>query len=787
MDLFQQACRQFEAEPDGQQFMEDTELIRNHYLHRWWLHERRVQAQGNPRRGPPVTMEEAQTLANKVAFLINRAWYQELHLLRRGEPMRPCGCLDMTDAETSDSDNQDDAHDQRDRSRSPTPMRATSSTALEPPSRNHPQIVLDDSDTSIDTEADFASLMSGKAKDVPVHKRSPTRLWRELPPDRKTSSVRTLRPPWKKGNNPPLQARPPPTPPTRKPTPKQRPASARCSAEVPAPKTPEAEQAEGEAATAEMQAEDTEMTKDDMMAVWQALFDMQPSDSLSPSSSPLLPAHIADNVVETLVDYPEHHHNAMADALPEFMARLQLDAAAALQRARSLRGRLQTEEGTVPSQPSAPSDRPAPAYEEEEEEEESIYMQTNVQEITAPTKEDPRATKKPILQMLQDAFNKLPEDDTTSRALQLMNRLQEHDGPLQVDRQALEALLVSVSGDVPPAATGEAIIVEHAWVATWWGRLVGNRNATLQDIDKNIEDWDREISAVDMIRQADEDEKAQEEARYQAYLQYLEEARQDHTDRLKTPNEDHDVMAAAAGLSYEPTKTRLCVGLCWDDGTSSRAWEWELDRGATLQLHIKMEKKDYPGGWMKNGKRLPEDQVPACLRETQPKAKCRPTPKPLPQLDLNRPATRELFSRWQAGKVSDTTVVQVGSPTMLKFFREMTDIPRDVLEALDERDTMDVSRPRDPGDMPASASHMPPTLPVPESEIETIPVDQAETGENQLNEGNMIHGEMEQANAEADHPDDDSDIQSNPDPYFNGRKYYEKYGHDGHDDYGDSE
>ncbi|CAE7710422.1 pol [Symbiodinium sp. CCMP2592] len=628
----------------------------------WWVHGRRLQERGTPFRNPPVATEEAQTLVDKIKYLIDRAWYRESHLLIRGKPMQPCGCLDMTDVETSDSESCASTQDARHRSRSPAPpapTRAAFRTSLTPGRPNQQPIDLDEN-TDIDKEeADTSSLMSGKAK-------------------------------------------------------------------VPAPRTPEAAVAETEEdkTAGAAHSEQAEMTKDDMMAVWQALFDMQPQDTLSPSTSPLLPAHIADNMVETLVDYPEHLRNAMTDVLPEFMARLQMDVATAIQRARTLRHRLQAEED--------PDTHPA--------------------------------AKKTILEMLQTAFHKLPADQATSRALQLMNRLQEHDGPLLVDRQALEALIISVSGDVPPVAAGDAVIVEHAWVATGWGRIVGNRDAMLQDIDRDIiEEWDREVSAAEVIRRAEEEEQAHEEARYEAYLRHLQECSQDHTGHLKTTDEDDEAMAAAAGLSYEPTRTRLCVGLCWDDGTTSKAWEWELDRGATLQLHIKMEKKDFKGGWMKDGKRLRDEDVPQCLRESQPSAKSRPMPKQLPQLDFHKPATRELFARWRAGTVSDTTVVDIASPTMLTFFREVADIPEDVLEALDQRDTMNVSRTRDPEAMPSNPSRAPPpepTMPeqtVPESEVETI----------------MVQDEVPEVNNQ---PDMNEEIYSNPDPYFNGRKFYEQHG-----------
>ena len=212
---------------------------------------------------------------------------------------------------------------------------------------------------------------------------SPTRLWRELPQSRKTESHRKLGPPWKKQGNPPLKDRKtdaepkaPRTPPPRTTAkPKARPGV--CRAATPTENRRQEEEDEAELETVDLEEDnDQDMTTEDALAVWQALLEMQQGEEFN-IASPILPTHVADNIVETLVDRPEAQHNLLSDTLPLFLSRVHRDLARALERARNLRSML----GRAGSSTDPPNEAGPP--EAEQEAEEGCFMQTTIEASTA--------------------------------------------------------------------------------------------------------------------------------------------------------------------------------------------------------------------------------------------------------------------------------------------------------------------------------------------------------------------------------------------------------------------
>ena len=304
------------------------------------------------------------------------------------------------------------------------------------------------------------------------------------------------------------------------------------------------------------------MDYNDAISTWQALFEMNPNEGIAEEELPLLPQHVGDNIVETLVDKPLGDHNTMVDAFPSFMGRLQQDAARAMMRARVLRDRL--------SIPGSSSDKPHDRDTEgdkDEEDEDSIYMQTSLDFTAA---QDPNAG--PLLAKLQKAFNDLDPQTASSRAIRLASRLQEHDGFLAVERQAIEALLVSFSTDTPPAPQGEASILEFCWVGTWWRRLTGQPEPDADEVDANLQAYEDAVNMEAAARQAEE---AQEAAAEQLYLRGLEEAVECHQEQVKAEanqQEDDAILRQAMGLAWEPPKKRLCLGVCVTDGQLTKGW-----------------------------------------------------------------------------------------------------------------------------------------------------------------------------------------------------------------------
>eukprot|EP00439_Symbiodinium_sp_Y106_P048246 s3994_g6.t1 len=150
--------------------------------------------------------------------------------------------------------------------------------------------------------------------------------------------------------------------------------------------------------------------------------------------------------------------------------------------------------------------------------------------------------------------------------------------------------------------------------------------------------------------------------------------------------EDDETMRQAMGMTRRPAAKRLCVGIAITDGVTVKAFDWELDKGAELQLHLKATKRECPGQWYKDGRPVPPHQVPRNLQAPLAGTK-QAEPKPPTQHDLAKPATKELYERWKRGEVSDQAVVRISSTDMLAVFQATHDIPAEVMHELDNRDT----------------------------------------------------------------------------------------------------
>ncbi|CAE7262024.1 unnamed protein product [Symbiodinium sp. CCMP2592] len=761
-------------------YMEDTELIRNHFGRAWFRHWQRRQT---PDSTDARLDQHAQHLVDEIAYVVHLAWWREGTMTSHGQPMRRCGCLDMDWEDDDDTSNSEDTASEhsRSRSRSPPPLTTAerdrlynyrhhaerpprpggahihnasascSGNALwkwqgqttSPPTPPTPtpwtmtSSTPGDSTTDgyIDTEETW--LMADRAK-IPANKRSPTRLWKELPESRKSSSTCVLRPPWKRQNNPPLKPRPPSqSPPKCRPGPKKRPQPR--GGEVAAPATPPT-------APTDHPEESEEISRDDAVAIWQSLLEMESHEALAPAEVPVLPALAADNIVETLVDKPEPVHNALLDALPYFLGRLQVDIADAVDRARKLRQQMKEgTDGGASASTAAPRQRPPPsAYETEEdgnEDDENIYMQTSM-----------------------SSKAKTPDTVSSSTPKSMMSLLQEHDGPLLADRAQFESLFVAYCDEVPEAPEADALILESAWVTTWWRRICGYPELSNEDIDKAMEDMEEPDDRLD--RQAQE---AHENAMEAQYIQHLQEAAAKHTGTLlaeQAKEQDAKVIDAAGGWSWRPPSKRLRIGVCIDDGTKSQAWDWELDAGHTFQLHVKASKLDEPGTWLHRGVPAPLQHVPPELRDP-PRPPAPLAPRAPRTYDLHRPATRELFRRWKEGLISDQSVVSASDTGMLNFFRGVADIPPEVFEELDNLDTFSLQAPQEAGEQQAAASTSSPAGQTAENTIDTADRETVLLPPTPNTLAPALDMQLQQ---------EDGDAQSNPDLYYNSCRWLEEHG-----------
>ena len=538
---------------------------------------------------------------------------------------------------------------------------------------------------------------------------------------------RKLGPPWKKQGNPPLKDRQtsaeptaPKTPPPRQtPKPKTRPGACRAATTE---HRPQEDESDPELETVDLEEDNPEMTTEDAMAVWQALLEMQQGEEFN-IASPILPSHIADNIVETLVDRPEAQHNFLSDTLPLFLSRVHRDLARALERARNLRARL----GRASSSTDPPRG-PGPPEAEQEADEECL-MQTTIQQSTAAA----ASREDLLLQRLHRAFQALDPGVASARALRLVSQLQDYDGPLSVDRSLLESLLVATNGETPPMACGDHLLLEHAWCATWWRRLRGIKEVTDEDVDEEYDELDR------LLAQRDEQERAAEQAEHEAdeahYLRGLEAAVEHHHEAMRAARaqaEDDRALQQAMGYTRSRAKPRFCLGVCVTNGKMEKAWDFEVNPEAPVQVHIKAEMLEGRTQWYRAGEPVPASEVPQEVRDmSMPSSSSMPPPSQR-QFDIEKPATRRLYERWLSREISPQAVVGIGGTGLLAYFHALTDIPDDVWTELGQRDTLTLAHPGQPGlqDRPPAGTSDPTTTSSssdrPPNDIEEIPAEQSD-------------------------------------------------------------
>ncbi|CAE7898945.1 fahd2 [Symbiodinium microadriaticum] len=526
-----------------------------------------------------------------------------------------------------------------------------------------------------------------------------------------------LNPPWKKQGNPPLQnraagatprpPRSPPHPPRSSPKPKARPESCRKRER----EEPRADNPPEELETVEVEDENQPMAVEDALAIWQALLEMEHGGEFNPDA-PTLPPHIADNIVETLVDKPEAEHNLMADVLPLFLGRIHADLARALERARQLRATL-TSSGDFPDPSRARgSDDPPETFQDEEDDNCLLMQATLHQSVKAMASNEDL-----LLSKLHRSLQALEPAQASSRALRLASLLADHDGHLAVDRSLLEAFLVATNEDTPPLPGGDNLLIEHAWCATWWRRLRGLPEVDAEEVDNHLATLDEN---TDQPGTSDRDaEEAHQAAQEAMYLRGLEDAYEHHMEALKSEQcqaADDRAIRDAMGFSQARPKKRLCLGLCITNGAMTKAFDFEIDEAHPVQIHVVAESKEWPGQWYHKGQPVAETEVPQTAKDqlahTTSASSSRDRPRQdahVKRYDITRPTTRNLYDRWKQGELSDQTIVSIGGIGLLTYYRGLADVPDEVWDELAARDTLTLEPPPAQTDPPASTAP-PPTV-----------------------------------------------------------------------------
>ncbi|CAE7355682.1 unnamed protein product [Symbiodinium sp. KB8] len=499
-----------------------------------------------------------------------------------------------------------------------------------------------------DEEADITALVADKWLLKPKPKQRPHN---KAKVRHTTTETVILRAPWKRGGNPPLRARPaepaePSTPPP------DRPAAANTTCPI------ELDDDEKE----EVVIETNTTARDEAVEVWQALFEFEPREAIDPSTVPVVPQSTLDNIVETLLDKPESEYQHMVMASTYFLGRVADDVYSAMERARALRARLRDE----PSGSKGPDSDLA------------SLMQKSLGEAFSPAKPQ-------ILYLLKEGLQALSPGAAIARARQLQRRLKDHDGPLTVDRALLDsALLVYAQGEAE-RAEGDRYLCEFAWVAHWWAILEGRREPTPVP---------SEVSFLEKIFPEDPSEamdpllaqQLQHEEDEEAYQRGLEAAVAHHMERTEpepVPDPEPAPVEGAApstspanlGYQWKPPTKRLCLGICLSDGRQNKAWDYELDMGDQVDIHIRARQRVLPGCWTKEGRPVPYERLPEELRAsfTGPSASS---------------TDRHLSAKLTTTRViGDYAVRDVGGDTFLQFFRICAGLSNDTLEELNQPDT----------------------------------------------------------------------------------------------------
>ena len=380
----------------------------------------------------------------------------------------------------------------------------------------------------------------------------------------------------------------------------------------------------------------------------------------------------------------------LVEALPTFLGKMHIDMAAALDRARHLRRRLEGA-ANIGDESTGRGSKEGPQRESEKPAEDS--EDNGDEAIGEAIKQSKEADS--LLNQLHKAFIGLRPAVASSRALRLMNLLQEYNDFLAVDRESLEALLIAVNHETPPMPEGNELILEHSWCGVWWSRLRGQPQPDIEDAEIEL-NYVEELQARQERAQR-EAEEADQDAREIAYQRRLDDLAEQHLEQMRAnyaQKQDDAVMQAALGLSQSRPSKRMCIGVCITDGVQTKAWDWELRDGNTLQVHIKAEARTFPGRWYRAGQEISSKDVPDVLKEgeSSSSSKTAPSCKPSPyrHYDLNKPATQQLYQRWLNKEVSDQAIVQIADVDMLAFFKAMAEITPDEMDDLAGRDTMDL-------------------------------------------------------------------------------------------------
>ena len=114
-----------------------------------------------------------------------------------------------------------------------------------------------------------------------------------------------------------------------------------------------------------------------------------------------------------------------------------------------------------------------------------------------------------------------------------------------------------------------------------------------------------------------------------------------------TQAEDDRAMQQAMGYTRSRAKPRFCLGVCVTNGKMEKAWDFEINPEAPVQVHIKAEMLEGHSQWYRAGEPVPASEVPQEVRDMSTASSSTMSPPSQRHYDIAKPATRHLYERWE--------------------------------------------------------------------------------------------------------------------------------------------
>ena len=348
-----------------------------------------------------------------------------------------------------------------------------------------------------------------------------------------------------------------------------------------------------------------------------------------------LPTEIVENVRLTLSEYTTEEVAELRAALPMVLAAIGEELNGLMDEATSSR---------------SSSSRPGPHEEVEEpdreEAEVSHLMQRTVTGMLRTSKQG-QVMREDKLALHQELQNH-PDGLASYLARRLRRRLENEVGKIE-DWAALDAVLAANSEGKETCPTGEEMASAETWIATWMQRLSrrgrpGRATSSNEREEAEQDQADQALYAWHQQQKAAEEAKRTEEIALQARLG-TSTRRPKKKVRLTVEVKSKDVPHYSEFEIHEGDELRL--GISMTEGAEGYYVHGQPTSSADAEDYIRREEERLRAG-----------------QETQTKS----------TFNMEDPATKEMYSRWIAGRASASEVEALGGRDLVSFFEAVREI-----------------------------------------------------------------------------------------------------------------